>query len=238
MMMGSYLETSWNPNDVGDNGTSFGPFQMHIGGELTAQGGTPQQAEDPVWAAQHMLDAYTRGVNHVGASLWNSDPEKAAEMAAVYAEVPAQDYYSSQGSARVDQAWNATQKFLGGSGVPNYNGTPGINQAGLSSSILDKLLSLFGVPDIKDLAERGGLIIFGGILVLVGLFVATKKEDKVKEVFKEQLPGGKEETVTKEEKKPAQNPGPLPASPGKAGPIESNLAPEAAEGAEVAAVAV
>lgn len=206
MMVGSYLETTWDPTSVGDQGTSFGPFQMHIGGELTAQGGTPSQAQDPVWAAQHMLASYTRGVNRVSASLWQSDPARAAEQAAVFAEVPAQDYYATQGASRVSQAWAATQKALGGSAgstlpainIPGLGGIPGVG----GGDILSSLLSLFGISDIKDLAERGGLIIFGAILVFVGLFVATKSEGKVKETIKEQLPGGGEVTETKETKEP------------------------------------
>lgn len=226
-MVGSYLETSWNPDDVGDNGTSFGPFQMHIGGELTAQGGTPAQAKDPVWAAQHMLGAYTRGVNRVSSSLWSTDPERAAETAAYYAEVPAQDYYASQGQARVDQAWKVTESFLGGNGVPNYTGTPGTQNAGITSSILDKLLSLFGVPDIKDLAERGGLIIFGGILVLVGLFVATGNYKKVENAVKQLSPEEQiKEHLMPSKQQTQQN---EPTSTEKPGPIESNIAPETEE---------
>lgn len=39
-------ESGLNPNAVGDNGTSFGLFQLHQGGELGSL--TPQQAEDPL----------------------------------------------------------------------------------------------------------------------------------------------------------------------------------------------
>lgn len=242
MLVGSYLETTWDPSSVGDHGTSFGPFQMHIGGELTAQGGTPSEAQDPVWAAQHMLSAYTRGVAKVPASLWTSNPEQAAEQAAVFAEVPAQDYYTTQGQSRVDEAWAATQKALGGSTGNSGSGLlSGLPVPGIlgSTDILSSLLSLFGLGSIKDLAERAGLIIFGAILILVGLVVATKKEDKAKEIIKEKLSNGDEVTETKETKTPRKSEG-----LNKGGPINPEASTgEAATGglaseAEVAAVAV
>src|SRR6266478_6072829 len=107
MLVGSWLESRWSPTAVGDGGTSFGPFQMHIGGALTAAGGTPAQAQDPVWAVQHMLGAYQSGVNSVPQSLWSSNPELAAEEAAVAAERPATSYINSQGQGLVDQSWAA-----------------------------------------------------------------------------------------------------------------------------------
>jgi cell wall-associated NlpC family hydrolase len=101
MLVGSGLESGWDPHQVGDNGTSFGPYQMHIGGALTAAGGTPQQAQDPAWATRAMLGAYTAAVARVPDRLWNSDPKNAAALAAYYAERPARMY--EQG--RIDSVW-------------------------------------------------------------------------------------------------------------------------------------
>ena len=128
MLLGSGLESGWSPTAVGDGGTSFGPFQMHIGGALTAAGGTPAQAENPTWAVQHMLAAYEAGVNSVSQSLWSSNPEQAAEEAAVAAERPAQTYYQSQGVARVNQWWASTQSAL--SGNPGSAGPPSGGSSG------------------------------------------------------------------------------------------------------------
>jgi hypothetical protein len=41
------VESGGNAGSVGDHGTSFGLFQLHEGGMLTAAGLTPQQAMDP-----------------------------------------------------------------------------------------------------------------------------------------------------------------------------------------------
>lgn len=110
MLLGSSFEGGWNaPFPVGDQGTSFGPYQMHIGGALTSAGGTPSQAEDPTWATQHMVSAYTNAVNQQPASLWQSNPELAAEQAAVAAERPAKSYLASHGQKTLDQHWQLVQ---------------------------------------------------------------------------------------------------------------------------------
>ena len=137
MLLGSWLESRWNTNAVGDQGTSFGAFQMHVGGALTAAGGTPALAENPVWAAQHMEPAYQRAVAGFSQSLWGSNPELAAEESAVLAEAPAESYYASQGKGAVNSGWSATQSALKGqvsvSGSPGGNTATGSNASGIST---------------------------------------------------------------------------------------------------------
>lgn len=190
MLLGSHLESGWSPTAVGDQGTSFGPFQMHIGGALTAQGGTPQQAEDPTWAAQHMLGYYETGVNSVPSSLWSTDPEMASEEAAVKAEGPATSYYNSQGQGAVDAAWLATNNALHGivssSGSPSGgtgSGTGGTTTTGALSSFWsgfwNGLLGSAGAgPNFSpvDALERFGLILLGGLLILLGIYMLAGKQ--------------------------------------------------------------
>ncbi|MFE3653348.1 hypothetical protein ACFXO2_37140 [Streptomyces sp. NPDC059152] len=111
MLLGSRLESSWNPGAVGDNGTSFGPFQIHLPAH---PGVTAAQAQNPAWATRYMLSAYQRGAAAQPESLWQSNPERAAEQAAVAAEAPAQPYYASGGAESVHAAWRATTGALGG----------------------------------------------------------------------------------------------------------------------------
>lgn len=187
MMLGSSLEGGWNPPfGVGDNGTSFGPYQMHEGGALTSSGLTPQQAEDPSLSTKAMMPAYASAVNQISDQEWKNNPEQAAEQAAVIAEAPAQDYYTTDGVQTVNLHWTNTQRALKGKksigGMPTQTATttsaPGdVFTAGLNGIIpgLGNFLSLFGVgtanSKIKDWMERGGLIIFGGLLVLVGIVI-------------------------------------------------------------------
>lgn len=49
----AYIESGYNPNAIGDNGTSFGLFQLHIGGQLPAQyNNNPSAVFDPSLNAQ------------------------------------------------------------------------------------------------------------------------------------------------------------------------------------------
>jgi hypothetical protein len=132
MLLGSYLESDWNQTAVGDQGTSFGPFQMHIGGTLTATGGSSADAENPVWSASQMESYYQDAVNQIPASTWKSNPEMAAEEAAVIAESPAESYYQSQGQAAVDNAWTATQNAL--QGIVSTSGSPGSTTSATTTS--------------------------------------------------------------------------------------------------------
>jgi hypothetical protein len=200
MMVGSHLEGGWFPPfPVGDQGTSFGPYQMHEGGALTSTGLTPAQAEDPVKATKAMLPAYTSAVNQISEQLWSSNPEKAAEETAFLAESPAQDYYSSQGPTAVHSAWTDTRDVLSGkkssAGMPpdatltssnGSGGAPPLWQAiiqaiggsptGIEQYAVQKASSGGGIGGLwdfftnpTDALERLGLIVFGAVIIIVGL---------------------------------------------------------------------
>lgn len=182
MLLGSGLEGGWtSPYPVGDNGTSFGPYQMHEGGALTALGLTPAQAENARTATKAMLPSYSNAVNQISPTLWQQDPEKAAEQAAVIAEAPAQDYYATHGNSGVNAVWKNTQNVL--SGKNSLGGNP--TQQGQTTSIITSLLGgLFGGAigniggDLRDWLERGGLIIFGAMLCLVGIWILAQPSVK------------------------------------------------------------
>jgi hypothetical protein len=188
MLLGSGLEGGWaSPYPVGDQGTSFGPYQMHDG-----RGGLSQkQAENARTATKSMLPSYESAVNQISDQLWNTDPERAAEQAAVIAEAPAQSYYAAQGTAKVNTVWGNTQAQLknhhsqagmpttaqltshgGGGGIGNIlgllKGLLGIGGGESASQFLGLDALFANVP--KDL-ERIGLVVFGGVLVLVGLII-------------------------------------------------------------------
>lgn len=197
MLVGSYLESGWSSTAVGDGGTSFGPFQMHIGGALTAAGGTPAQAENPTWAVQHMLGAYEQGVNSVPSSLWSSNPELAAEEAAVAAERPRVSYIASQGQSKVDQAFAATQNAL--RGIVSSPGSPTGGNSGPASGTNATLTGFdpaslpFPLNIIASVGAAGvsggpistnvGLGIFGGAEGIAGWFLKQLGIDNIKDFF-------------------------------------------------------
>ena len=190
MLLGSGLEGGWaSPYPVGDQGTSFGPYQLHDG-----RGGLNQaQAENPTMATHVMLPSYEDAVNQISDKEWDDDPENAAEQAAQIAEAPAQSYYAAQGRPKVNEVWANTRKQMAHGGhstagmPPNAQLTSaggGVGGAlGLipGGSVLQFLLGLLtkgasgeagsiGSGFAKDF-ERIGLVIFGGLLVLVGLII-------------------------------------------------------------------
>jgi hypothetical protein len=186
LLLGSALEGGWGPRfPVGDQGTSFGPFQMHEGGMLTSLGGTPRQAEDPKWAVKAILPTYASAVNAISNQKWQQDPEGAAEQAAVIAERPAQDYFAARGTSTVNQAWAATRKQLAGKhsqgGMPpqsaNLTSAGNAGGFGLFGNLFGFLGSLFGIGsgsfNLKSDLERIGLVVGGFLLVLIGLLMLT-----------------------------------------------------------------
>lgn len=92
------VESGFNPKAVGDNGTSFGLYQLHEGGELGNL--TPQQAFDPSTNAAVALQQF----KNVQRSYPNvTDPGQIAALAQRPADP--QGY-----AAKVDQAYSALQQ--------------------------------------------------------------------------------------------------------------------------------
>jgi hypothetical protein len=118
----------------GDDGTSFGPFQIHLPAH---PGVSAAEANNPNWAVRYMKGAYRSAVKKVPRSLWTTDPERAAETAAFLAERPAADYYSARGQAAVDAAYRNATTALGGK--HNWAGTKsaGAGKTGGSTTGVD-----------------------------------------------------------------------------------------------------
>lgn len=123
MLTGAALEGgTYGPGSsigVGDNGHSFGYFQINL---PYHPGVTGAKARDPQFAVNYMKGAYTAAAAQIPASLWQSNPEQAAEETAVKAERPAKSYYAARGQSAVDRAYNMAQGALGGPGVPGGSG--------------------------------------------------------------------------------------------------------------------
>ena len=169
LLMGSKLESGWRTGAVGDNGTSFGPFQIHLPAH---PGVTASEAEDPSWAVNYMLPAYEAGVAKVPASLWSGDPAKAAATAAYYAERPAKMYGGYEGLwSAVNGALNG-QAVTGGSGSGTGGGGTATQAASTGSGLLGPLESDVSVA--LNNMYMGGLMVFGLVLMVVGFFLLFK----------------------------------------------------------------
>jgi hypothetical protein len=173
MLMGSSLESGWNVSSVGDQGTSFGPFQIHLPAH---PGVTASQASDPTFAAQFMKPAYQAGVAKVNPGLWQSDPAQAAATAAYYAERPAKMY------SGYESKWSQVQAAMGGTVVGPVTGSPDIGGAGGGATdpvtaAADDIASQFkhGVMTLANMALYFSAIAFGGTMLLVGLILIFRE---------------------------------------------------------------
>lgn len=213
MLMGSYLESGWNPGSVGDNGSSFGPFQIHLPAH---PGVTAQQAEDPQFAVAFMLPAYQNGVSQVSSSLWQTAPALAAATAAYKAERPLVMYPAS----RYNAAWpNVIQVLggnttLGGSGTgstaPGNTATPGTaTDTSLQSTIAESFYP------ILNYLWMAGLVVGGVILTGVGLYLLITGTVPTAPTINVQLPKetkhATRETRATQPQPSTPSPKPLPA---------------------------
>lgn len=172
MVLGALLEggsLGAGPFPAGDNGSSLGPFQIHLPAH---PGVSAAQAQDPAGATRFMLGEYTGAAARVPASLWSSNPERAAEQTAMLAERPARDYYASRPGA-VQNAWPQVMSAL--SGKLPAAAEPPAAAAGADGTTAQNV----GLPgiDVGTTVIRGiiiGLAVAGGVgLVVLGLNKAT-----------------------------------------------------------------
>lgn len=176
MLMGAKLEGGWVTSAVGDNGSSFGPFQIHLPAH---PGVTRAQAQDPVFAAKYMLKSYEAGANRVDAALWNSNPAMAAATAAFYAERPAKMYPTD----RINAAWNDVQSASGGGAVGGVDSlTSGIPSVGdmfdvIWGAISHWMFDTFG--SVVNSVYFGLVYAFGGVTLAVGAYLLFKDSTRV-----------------------------------------------------------
>ncbi len=193
MLMGSYMESTWDPNGVGDGGTSFGWYQMHIGGALTSSGLTPQQAKDPVLATRAMLGEYQAAVAKVSDSLWQSNPKQAAALAAYYAERPRAMYSSD----RINAAYRAVTTGGGGKGIIGTAKDVAGNIGGLVTGSTEEKIAAKIAAGFQSAGEAvvtsiwntvGAKVLFVGLgLGLVGLGAYQTFKPKIEEKKQEAL---------------------------------------------------
>ena len=131
MLLGSWYESSWNPNErvMDSNGKySSGPFMINEAPGNTYWDDAGQNSAntmDPYKAAQIMKASYQAQVQRVSESQWQSDPAAAAEQAAYGAEAPAVSYLNNYGRARLDQGYSAVVSALKGAPQSATNTDPG-----------------------------------------------------------------------------------------------------------------
>lgn len=168
MLLGALLEGGsisgpWAP---GDQGTSFGPWQIHLPAH---PGVSESDAENPLMAAMIMAPEYSAAVAQIPATAWQSDPMDAAAEAVYLAERPAQMYPP----ARVLAAWTALQG--GGTragGVPGPGGTSGgVAPVSFGGDVGSGLVSQLLGPLTPGNLARFGVAVLGVVAIGVAAYV-------------------------------------------------------------------
>lgn len=179
MLMGTKLESSWNPNAVGDSGWSFGPYQIYLKAHPAV---TPQQAKDPVWSTNYMMPSYKKALGSVSQSLWSSNPALAAATVAFKAERPKVMY----ASGKISSSWPDVQKALNGQSVAGpVTGTdntvgggsaPGSDFLGIQSAITDMQNDfIIGIMKAANFVLFFAAVLFGGSLMLAGFILLFRQ---------------------------------------------------------------
>lgn len=221
MLMGAFLESGANANSVGDQGTSFGPFQIHLPAH---PGVTAQQAQDPQFAVAFMLPAYQNGVSQVPSSLWQTNPALAAATAAFKAERPLNMYAASSYNAN----WSKVIAVLGGnttlggggtgSVAPPTTGGAATDTASVSGTIVQSFYPVLNAIWMAGLIAGGIAIVGVGVYLLVTGTVPTTptinvKVEQPKETRRESnpTPTGSRTPKVYRKARPANSTNPLPA---------------------------
>lgn len=166
----SSVETggSFNPNDVGDNGTSFGLFQLHKGGELGSL--TPQQAFNPTTnatvALSHMAAVQAQNPNLSPGAL-AAAAQRPANPAAYASEVNALVAQYGGSSPTTSTTSTTTANTSAPTPVPITSGVRGLTLNPVTD--INKFTS-FLVSHVLDSV----FIVTGVALLVVGLVVLFK----------------------------------------------------------------
>ena len=178
-------ESGLNPNAVGDQGTSFGLYQLHIGGELGNLPGTLAQqeaaAQNPLQNAEVALNqfAVTQKATGLSGGALAAAAQRPANPSA-YASAVNALLGSSGGGTGPPQA----QAISGQLGGPGGNAATGAQTAGTPStagmSWAYQLQNILNPPSsgvlgtastVGEWAARLGLVAVGLILFLAGLAI-------------------------------------------------------------------
>lgn len=113
MLLGSWLESRWNPKDYGQHSTAFGPYMIE---PRKHKGVTKTEAQDPVWSTRFMYPYYKKAADSIPERFWSKLPENVANQAAGFAEVLAGSPFVAPGRGDLAAGWRAVTDVLG-SGV-------------------------------------------------------------------------------------------------------------------------
>lgn len=172
------VESGNNPQAIGDNGTSFGLFQLHIGGQLPAQyNNNPTAVFDPVLNAQIAMPSIATAWNNLKSSFNPSSTlwwQQFAAQSGHPGGTPGNQITDNE-AAKLQAGYLSGPNDIGNGivagGITSQTGSvgAGIQSANISNTILTNLESGF-LPAF----ERIAIFIVAIILIIIGFIVVTK----------------------------------------------------------------
>lgn len=195
MLVGSYLESGFNPDAVGDG--SYGPFQLQLSNAGEYPGVTPAMAETPIFAARTMVGQYTTAAAAIPDELWASDPETASEETADHAERPEYDYFVTDGQSGVNAAWSAAQAAEGyvGTATGDSTGTaatPTTPTTGTTAALTGVVSDLDPFSGLASSWEKLGLeLVFVAAGIGLAIIGAVKTASPSTNITQSMISGGK-----------------------------------------------
>lgn len=176
------IESGGDPNQVGDHGTSFGLFQLHIGGQAPA-GFTNAQLLDPATNARYGLPAIRNAWQSLGPS-FNDSVDWWSKFAAQSGHPGYDPVLDPQVAVKLKAAYDANNFSFGTPGAPlttlKSGGSTSTSTSSSSTSInpLQGMNDFFGTignvfnkTNWGDFGIRAGLVAGGVILVIIALVI-------------------------------------------------------------------
>lgn len=173
------IESGGDPNQVGDAGTSFGLFQLHVGGQAPA--GVPtSQLLDPATNARYGLPAIRNAWQSLGPS-FNDSVAWWSQFAAQSGHPGYDPVLDPKVAEKLKAAYDANNFSFGtpgtpltsgpGSTKPTTPGAPSLNPLQGMNDFFGTIGNVFSKTNWGDFGIRAGLVTGGIILVIIALVI-------------------------------------------------------------------
>lgn len=110
--------------------------------------------------------------------------DSAAARAAIIASPWASSHYGNGATFSTEPLPGQSTALPGITNANFVTDLPGSIVGSVTGGVLDTVLNMLGVKDVKDLAERAGLMFMGVVLMTIGLIRITGTEERAKLVGK------------------------------------------------------
>lgn len=185
MMANMINESSFNPEAVGDQGTSFGVVQEHGSFAYLVTGNATADLKKQI-ALLKSQGGFSDASGSTGAQAAGNFSANFERC--VGCQPGGAQYNQRVANAATVEGWISSGHWPTSAGSPSSGGSPGSGSSApvttdnfltdpfgsIFNDITNGLLKALGLPSLKDLMQRLGLILLGAALILVGIHLLSK----------------------------------------------------------------